>query len=181
MGYARSMRQREFALVLALVVLGGCERHSEQPAAERFDGTTASVDRPRQGPVPGPTLVAVHTERHPGFVRAIFEFRGAVLPGYHAGYLPRGARECGSGRPASIAGKAWLELRMSPARAHGAQGQSPALSTDQTPRLGPLVQLHQTCDFEGVVSWVLGLQRRAPYRVRELDHPARLVMDVAAP
>lgn len=173
------MRSAKLVLAIGLCALAGCARHSEKPAAEPFAGTTASVDRPRQGPVPGPELVAVRTERHPGFVRAVFEFRGAGLPGYHAGYLPRGARECGSGRPAPVEGRAWLELRMSPARAHGEHGASPAFPTDLDPRVGPLLELRQTCDFEGVVGWVLGLGSRLPYRVRELAHPARLVIDIA--
>jgi hypothetical protein len=174
------MRHRRIVAAIALVAIAGCERHSQEPAAEPFAGTTASVEQPRQGPVPGPELVAVRTERHPGFVRTVFEFRGAALPGYHAGYLPRGARECGSGQPASVAGQAWLELRLSPARAHGEHGASPSFPTDLTPRLGPLLELRQTCDFEGVLVWVLGLGSRVPYRVRELDTPARIAIDVAA-
>lgn len=174
------MRHRRLVAGIALVALAACDRPGQQPAAEPFAGTTASVDQPRRGPVPGPELVAVRTERHPGFVRAVFEFRGAALPGYHAGYLPRGARECGSGRPAPVAGEAWLGLRMSPARAHGDNGESPSFPADLAPHLGPLLELRQTCDFEGVVGWVLGLRVRAPYRVRELHKPARLVLDVAA-
>jgi hypothetical protein len=34
------------------------------------------------------------------------------------------------------------------------------------------------CDFEGQVEWVLGVTRRAPYRVTELTGPARLLLDV---
>jgi hypothetical protein len=174
------MRKRQVTVALVLAALASCERHSEQPAAEPFAGTTASVDKPRQGPVPGPELTAVRAERHPGFVRAVFQFDRGPLPGYRAGFLPRAARECGSGRPTSVSGQAWLELRMSPARAHGEHGRSPSFPTELRPRLEPLLELRQTCDFEGVVSWVLGLRQRVPYRVRELDHPARLVLDVAS-
>jgi len=174
------MWKREIAVALMLVALTSCERHGGKPATEPFAGTTASVDKPRQGPVPGPELVAVRAERHPGFVRAVFQFDRGPLPGYHAGYLPRGAQECSSGRPASTSGQAWLELRMSPARSHGEHGRSPSFPTDLRPGLGPLLELRQTCDFEGVVSWVLGLGQRLPYRMRELTRPARLVIDVAS-
>ena len=174
------MLHRGLIAALALVVAAGCTRHSQEPAPEPFAGTTASVDHLREGPVPGPELVAVRAEQHPGFVRAVFEFRGGALPGYHAGYLPRGARECGSGRPAPVAGHAFLEVRLSPARAHGENGASPSFPTDLSPRLGPLLELRQTCDFEGVISWVLGLRARAPYRIRELDAPLRIAVDVAA-
>jgi len=173
------MRHREIAVAIVLASLIGCTSRSQEPKAEPFAGSTASIDHPRQGPVPGPELVAVRTERHTGFVRAVFEFRGKHLPGYHAGYLPHPARECGSGRPATVAGQARLQLRLSPARAHGENGRSPSFPTDLGPGPGPLLELGQTCDFEGVVSWVLGLRARLPYRVRELDHPARLVVDIA--
>jgi hypothetical protein len=39
-------------------------------------------------------------------------------------------------------------------------------------------EIELSCDFEGEVSWVLGLSARKPYRVHELSDPARLVIDI---
>lgn len=110
-------------------------------------------------------------------MRAVFEFRGRRVPGYHAGHLPQPARECGSG-PTAVAGQARLQPGM-PARAHGENGTSPSFPCAPRPRLGSLLERRQIHDFKGVVSWVLGLHGRLPYRVRSLDHPARLVVDIA--
>jgi hypothetical protein len=49
---------------------------------------------------------------------------------------------------------------------------------EQRPELPVLLQLEPTCDFEGEVSWVLGVKAPNRYRVLELKDPPRLVVDV---
>ena len=49
---------------------------------------------------------------------------------------------------------------------------------NRRPNLTNLRQLVLTCDFEAQVAWVLGLGSPNPYRVMELENPARLVVDV---
>jgi hypothetical protein len=47
--------------------------------------------------------------------------------------------------------------------------------------LPSLVEAERTGDFEGVLTWVLGLNEEAGFRVYELEEPYRLVVDVAHP
>jgi len=41
-----------------------------------------------------------------------------------------------------------------------------------------LSELELTCDFEAVVTWVLGVESPNRYRIRELNGPPRLVIDI---
>jgi hypothetical protein len=124
------------------------------------------------------TLLAVRAATHPGFDRVVFEFRGAV-PGYHLEYIDRPVRDCGAGEPRPIAGDAWLEVRLSPAYAHEEDGRPTVPARELLPRLPNVLEIERTCDFEAVVTWVLGVASPNRYRVLELSDPPRLVVDVA--
>jgi hypothetical protein len=41
-------------------------------------------------------------------------------------------------------------------------------------------ELVRTGDFEAVLSWAIGVDKRSEFRVQTLDDPARLVVDVRA-
>jgi hypothetical protein len=43
----------------------------------------------------------------------------------------------------------------------------------------PVLELARSGDFEGVLSWVVGLDRKAPFTVQELTAPPRLVVDLS--
>jgi len=114
-------------------------------------------------------------------VRVVFQFAESRLPGYTIAYTNQPPTSCGSGERVGVAGPAYLVVRLSPAQAHAARGsdQVPTAGPpDRRPALGPLHQLTQTCDFEGVVQWVLGLREQLPYRAFTLIVPTRLVIDV---
>ena len=53
-----------------------------------------------------------------------------------------------------------------------------AAQTNRTVNLPNLRQLVQTCDFEGHVTWVLGVGHPKRFRVVELTNPSRIVVDV---
>jgi hypothetical protein len=124
------------------------------------------------------TMLAVRAATHPGFDRVVFEFRGAV-PSYHLEYIDRPVRDCGAGEPRPIAGDAWLEVRLSPAYAHEEDGRPTVPERELRPRLPNVLEIERTCDFEAVVTWVLGVASPNRYRVLELSDPPRLVVDVA--
>lgn len=114
-------------------------------------------------------------------VRVVFQFAESRVPGYTVAYTNQPPTSCGSGNRVDVAGKAYLAVRLSSAQAHTARGSdqvATAAPSDRRPALGPLHQLTQTCDFEGVVQWVLGLREQLPYRVFALAAPTRLVIDV---
>jgi hypothetical protein len=124
-----------------------------------------------------PTLVDVRAGRHPGFDRVVFEFQGAV-PEHHVRYVDQ-LVEDGSGAPVSVAGSADLEVVFQGANAHDEDG-TPSVSPRRfSPGLAAVKEVAQIGDFEAVVSYGIGLDRRRPLTVSTLSGPSRLVIDVS--
>jgi hypothetical protein len=124
-----------------------------------------------------PTLVDVRVGRHPAFDRVVFEFRGG-LPDHRVSYVDQ-LVEDGSGRPVSVAGAADLQVVFQGANAHEADG-SPSVGPRRLPPGLPAVkEVAQVGDFEAVVSYGIGIDRRRPITVSTLSGPSRLVIDVA--
>jgi hypothetical protein len=155
----------------------------------KFEGSLAAVERAAQADVVQ-TLMAVRSARHEGFDRIVFEFApqpakpgksgGPIaLPGYHVSFIDKPARDCGSGEPFWLAGDAWLEVRMSGVNAHTEAGSPTIAVRKQLTDLPVLAELRQTCDFEAMVTWVLGVRSPNRFRVLELNDPPRIVVDVA--
>ena len=124
-----------------------------------------------------PTLVDVRAGRHPGFDRVVFEFRGGV-PDHRIADVSR-LVEDGSGRPVSLAGAADLQVVFRGANAHNQDG-TPSVSPRRfSPGLPAVKEVAQVGDFEAVVSYGIGLDRRRPVAVSTLSGPSRLVIDVS--
>lgn len=149
---------------------------AERDIAYASGWTAGIVDRPQLN-APAATLVAVRAGTPGGFDRIVFEFKERV-PGYHIEYIDRPVRKCGSGDVTPMAGDGWLEVRMSPANAHTEAGRPTVAERERAPNLPVLSELELTCDFEAVVTWVLGVESPNRYQVRELSSPPRLVVDV---
>lgn len=177
-------RARWPGTVLAFVALVGLAACEGEPPGEtqealpgRFEGTAGIVDVERPAARVA-TLREVRVAEHDGFDRVVFEFEGPDLPGHHVEYVDRPVRRCGSGLVAELAGDGWLEVRMSPVRAHTEQGEPTVQERERRPGLPVLLEIELTCDFEAVVTWVLGVSSPNRYRAVELDDPPRLVIDV---
>jgi hypothetical protein len=141
-----------------------------------FEGTAGIVAR--DAGVGAPALLRdVRSARHVGYDRVVFEFSEG-LPNYHVAYVDRPVRKCGSGDPTAVAGDAWLEVRFNPANAHDERGATTVHELERQTKLGVLLELEQTCDFEAHVTWVLGLAKPNRYRVLELSSPWRIAVDV---
>jgi hypothetical protein len=67
---------------------------------------------------------------------------------------------------------------MAPAAAHDAAGHATIADRERLLDLPIVREVELTCDFEAVVTWVLGTASPNRYRVLELNDPARLVVDV---
>lgn len=148
------------------------------PAADDFEGTVGVVHVERR--VPMATLVDVRTGAHARHDRVVFEFDGEI-PGWHVEYVDRPQHRCGSGDPVYLPGDGWLEVRLTPARMHTDEGRATITDRSRRELGGPLRALESTCDFEGEVTWVLGLDSPEPFRVLTLDDPPRIVVDVRRP
>jgi hypothetical protein len=141
-----------------------------------FQGTAGIVHKRNSGKPA--VLIAVRSAEHDGFDRVVFEFRDKRLPGYHVEYIDRPVRQCGSGNPTPIAGDGWLEVRLEPAYAHDEVGKPTVHDREQLLDLSIVREAELTCDFEAVVTWVLGVTSPNRYRVMELTEPTRLVVDI---
>ena len=111
--------------------------------------------------------------------RMTFQFDGD-LPAYEINYVPGPAQACASGEDAQVNGQALLQIRLSPAVAHNEQGTQTVSPTDLQPNLPAILQAKQTCDFEAVVVWTLGLSAEGDYRAFTIGGQI-LVVDVLHP
>jgi hypothetical protein len=125
------------------------------------------------------TLIDVRTGQHDAFDRVVFEFIDAP-PEYRVEYVDE-AIGCGSGEAIDVDGAAFLQVRFNVAQAHDDQGELTIDATTIAPGLPSILEAVQTCDFEGVVIWVLGLPEELGFQVTALEAPLRLAVDIAHP
>jgi hypothetical protein len=125
-----------------------------------------------------PLLVDVRAARHRGFDRVVLEFRGGLPEVGGARYVDRLIAD-GSGRRIRIAGQAILRLDLQRARAHTDQGVATA-PRRRAFALPNVMTAVRAGDFEGVVSYGLGLARRGAFTITRLRAPDRVVVDVRA-
>jgi hypothetical protein len=100
------------------------------------------------------------------------------VPEHHVRYVDQ-LVEDGSGAPVSVAGSADLEVVFQGANAHTAAGAPTVSPRRFSPGLTAVKEVAQIGDFEAVVSYGIGLDRRRPLTVSTLSGPSRLVIDVS--
>lgn len=136
------------------------------------------TSRPATVP-PAARLSGVRTGAQPGYDRVVFDFSGA-LPGSESVEYVAALQADGSGAPVSVPGRAFLKVVFSIAEAHNADGSA---SFPQGRRidagLTTLKEVALIGDFEGYVTFGLGLAGKVGFRVFELANPSRVVIDVA--
>lgn len=179
---------------------GGCgastteESGSARPAASGavtapegcpFSGTIEAQSGRADAPVMLLTDVRVGT--HGCFERVVFELRpregeAAAPLGYTVAYQPTPITQDGSGEPVEVEGAAFLvvELRAmgvdltkpdAPPTYHGPAVLNPPTTTR-------IRQLRRVGDFEGVLTWAIGLDATRPFAVSTQESPARLLVDI---
>jgi hypothetical protein len=187
-------------LVAATVLVAGCgtsdtESGASTTAAPATTTTqTGGVD-PMEGaattPVEGAAertgtalLEQVVLGRHEGFDRAVFQFEN-LRPGYKVEYVKRPIVEDGSGNEIAVAGGAVLLVRMEPASGFDLETGEGRLVYKGPRRIegadagtSIVKEAVRSGDFEAVLSWAIGVEEQVDFRVRTLDDPARLVVDL---
>lgn len=113
---------------------------------------------------------------HATFDRFVIRARFAT-PGYDVRYVPRIVADP-SGRPVSLLGAQRIRIRLNLAAGHDNRGRN-LLAGTLTPRCPNLLQVKKAGDFEGTVSFGLGLAHMTGFRVFRLTNPTRVVVDVA--
>jgi len=97
--------------------------------------------------------------------KVLFGFeQQAPGPGYEVSYQPADTAkvEDASGNPVEIDGEAFLVVKLTPAmtaKIDGEQVTKTYTGPNRLPGTGPIAEVVKTGDFEGVVTWVIGLDR----------------------
>ncbi len=147
-----------------------------EPAPLDTEPGEPAAQPPREVP-DAAVLRDVRTGDQQTFDRVVFEIDGPKLPEYEVKYVHRPVH-CGSGLPVKVDGGAFLQVRLDPARAHTEAGATTVATLQRKVRLPVIREIAETCDFEGDVTWVVGLAARKQYHVTELEAPPRLVIDI---
>lgn len=113
---------------------------------------------------------------HSTYDRFVIRARFAT-PGYDARYVRRIVADP-SGRPISLLGAKRIRISFNLAAGHDNRGRN-LLAPTLTPRCPNLLQVKKAGDFEGTVSFGLGLRGITGFRVFRLTNPTRVVVDVA--
>jgi hypothetical protein len=121
-------------------------------------------------------LYRIDVACHSSFDRFVIRARSGT-PRYDVRYVSKIVAD-GSGNTVSLQGTRRLRVLLHNARAH-TQGGGVLLPSVKTPLCSNLRQLKLAGDFEGVVTFGLGLRRRTGFRVFRLTGPTRVVIDVA--
>ena len=189
--------RRAAALVLASLVLAACQSGQDPTVGAGGNGvgtSTGAYTPPAAPPITAPAgedrayLTGVTAEATAGGgTRVVFEF-DPVVPGYSIDYVEGPVTEDGSGDEVAVEGEAVLSVRMENASAARIDGEKVTRTYTGPDRVAAggtpsaVVEAVDAGDFEGAVTWVLGLRRRAPtLSVSTLGGPARLVIDVPGP
>lgn len=127
-------------------------------------------------------LTEVESGLHAGYDRVAFRFRSDI-PGYDVSYTQRPIEEAGSGRSVEIEGNAVIEVRMEPASGRERTGDGDPAYTGPERLRGAgtyaITEIVRTGDFEGILTWAIGVQAELPMRVQEFGDV--LVVDVRHP
>lgn len=164
-------RRRLLSLCLSAVLALALVTAVVPPSGGQAPTTTA--------PQGNPVLVAVRA-RHVGDVdRVVFEFRGG-LPAQRQVRLVDRLVADGSGLPVRVAGQAILQVRLQAAQAHRDDGSATAAPRRVAYPLPNVLTAVRAGDFEGVVTYGLGLAKRTRFRVTTRQAPPRVVVEVGA-
>lgn len=141
-------------------------------------GLAAAVATPAQA-VTTPVLTEVRAAHHAGYDRVVFEFTGKGPSSYSVHYVTKLVAD-GSGATVRVHGRAILAVVMRDVNNHTVAG------TATTPKreafaLKNVTSTVRSGDFEAVVSYGIGLQKRTTVHTHRLSAPARVVVDVMTP
>jgi hypothetical protein len=191
------MFMRGAGLVIIAAALAGCSSShpaappgvagSSAPASSSGVPRTAATLSPagqqaaesRACRAPGTYLTAVKTGKHAGYDRVVFQFSGG-LPAVTAERV-QAVYADPKGTKISLPGRSYLRVVF-----RGASGTCPQPvhrtwtgPSAFTPHYPQLLAVKAAGDFEGYLSFGLGLAVRGPYHVVTLTGPDRVVIDVS--
>jgi hypothetical protein len=195
------------AALLVVAVLAGCGGDDSKAVSTRDDQRTTTSAGPattaatagsatctltdgattaRSTPATDPTalLTDVQAAVHEGCDRVVFTFRDGSTPGYDVSYKSGPFNKGESNEPLEVQGAAFLVVRFD--KASGIDQTTPMGSPTYTGSrtmtdlgLNHAAELVNAEDFEGVMTWVVGLDAQRPFEVSTLTSPSRVVVDIS--
>src|SRR5450756_2500126 len=185
---ARGPVGRSTVLVAAMMLMAALTTATASAArpAAASNLCQSAVDRTTTVPPPpaGQTTVqglriGQHEDALPRYNRVVIDL-SKPLGNYQVRYVPQ-IYFGGSGLPVTLRGSAYIFVRLD-AVAHDDNGHGTITgSSDQVVNWGSLREARLVSDFEGVVTFGIGLSASTDYVVSTLTNPNRLVIDVAMP
>jgi hypothetical protein len=164
---------RLLAPLCALALVPGAAVGGLVVTGSSSNAATVAAAAPTQ-----PTLDAIRATHRAGVDRIVFEFQGGLPAMHGVRYVDRLIAD-GSGKAIPVAGRAILQVRFGGATAHDNSG-TPTAPRRTAYALPNAMLSVRSGDFEGVVTYGLGLAKRTPFRVTTLHNPARVVVQVDA-
>jgi len=111
----------------------------------------------------------------------VFQFTGG-LPGFTVEYVEPPILSDPAGQTIEVDGNAFLKVRFQPAVGHNLNtGKDTTLTELSWDLAGIVAEVKRIGDFEGVLTWVLGLDEEADFRVITLEDPFAVAVEVARP
>ncbi len=127
-----------------------------------------------------PVVTNLRAGGHSGYDRAVVDLTG-YAPALKTRWVTK-AQNCATGQTHYVPGKKFLEITVEPAQAHTNAGKNAYVGPGRTASaffgLKNLKGVRMTCDFEGQVTWVLGVDHKATVKVGKLTSPTRLYVDI---
>jgi hypothetical protein len=158
---------------------------SSTPAPRTTAPSPSATDKPAVTPggtpgacsQPGSYLTSVRVGEHDGYDRVVFQFSGG-LPAITAGRVPAVYADP-RGTPVPLAGQSYLHVVFRGASAVCPQRQQPTWTGPSvlTPYYPQLLMVSAAGDFEGYLSFGIGLATRGNYHASTLTGPDRVVID----
>lgn len=164
-------------LVVGLAVLA-CAVPAASAAAVTAPGAARAAG-PAAAQADTPVLVDVRAAHHRGYDRVVFEFTGDGPTSFSTRYVDRLVADA-SGIRLAIGGRAILAVTMQGVDAHTAAGAVPVPGRLAF-ALKNVTSTVRSGDFEAVVSYGIGLQKRTHVTTFRLSDPARVVVDIDTP
>lgn len=132
-----------------------------------FEGSTSPTSTPAPADLTIALLTAVGVGGGEGVDRVSFTFdRG--IPGYDVSYIDPPVRQDGSGNVVDVDGTAFLSVRFAPASSFDALGTFEPTYTGPAEVRGDtevVTEVVRVGDFEANLTWVIGVDDKAPYRI----------------
>lgn len=157
---------RKAAAVLAVTALAGTGLVGVVSTADAA-ARTAQVNNLRVG-------------GHNGFDRVVIDYKGKK-PAVKLS-LVNNLYSCGKGDKLSIPGSKILQIDLTPAQAHNQKGQDvytgPGQLSTASFNLSTIKGVRMACDFEGHVTFGIGVKNLKSYSVSHLSDPKRVVVDL---